>query len=94
MNIPRGGRGHKAPYQTVVMRVPLELHPEFEFEVNRYREQTLKGEQPTFRKPSLSLSEAKEEAKKILKGRKSAKKSLAKLLQVLYEEEVLEDDLT
>lgn len=46
---PVGGRGHKAPYKTVQMRVPLPLKAQFESEIERYRNAVLTGDKPVDR---------------------------------------------
>jgi hypothetical protein len=38
MNKPVGGRGHKAPYQTVVVRIPVDLKSQVDELVDRFRE--------------------------------------------------------
>ena len=38
MNKPVGGRGHKAPYQTMVMRIPVDCRQQIDDFVMRYRE--------------------------------------------------------
>lgn len=41
---PLGGRGKKAPYQTMQMRVPIPLKPKFEGLIADYREKVLLGD--------------------------------------------------
>jgi hypothetical protein len=101
MSKPVGGRGKKAPYETKTLRVPLELLPEFEDRINEYRAAVIEGvsvEQTvdvSTQKHStlLEFTKAVEEAKRILKGKRSAKVSLIKLLQVIYSAVVTEKDL-
>jgi hypothetical protein len=38
MNKPVGGRGHKASYQTTVVRIPIDLKPQIDELVERFRE--------------------------------------------------------
>ena len=38
MNKPVGGRGHNAPYQTTVVRIPIELKQRVDELVNQFRE--------------------------------------------------------
>lgn len=38
MNKPVGGRGHKAPYQTTVVRIPIDLKLQVDELVNQFRE--------------------------------------------------------
>jgi hypothetical protein len=86
MNIPKGGRGKKAPYETTIIRVPVPLVESIERQVNEYREFVVNGTQPPY--PAINLEVALIHAKQILKQKKSAKVSLEKLLQVLYGDEV------
>lgn len=94
-NKPKGGRGIKAPYQTTVLRVPVPLIDKFEKQIDEFRELALQGitndnEPPEavnkFDNEPLTQSEAIEQAQKIIKQRKSAKLSLTKLLQVIYDD--------
>ena len=92
-NKPKGGRGIKAPYQTTVLRVPVPLIDKFEKHIDEFRELALQGitndNEPRqavnkFDNQPLTQLEAIEQAQKIIKQRKSAKLSLNKLLQVIY----------
>jgi hypothetical protein len=104
MNKPIGGRGKKAPYNTVVMRIPKPLAEKVERIVDWYRIAALEGivTQDDLRRlepwkseySCLGKSEAILRAKEILRQKKSAKQSLLKLLQVLYGLEIDEKDLT
>ena len=40
---PKGGRSKKAPYQTTVIRVPVELVPIIEAQLESYRAQQITG---------------------------------------------------
>lgn len=90
MNTPKGGRGKKAPYQTTTIRVPVPLQSEFEARINEYCEFVVSGTQPPVKLDEalnltkVSYSEAVAYAEDILKQKKSARKSIEKLLQVLY----------
>jgi hypothetical protein len=44
MNKPVGGRGHKAAYQTTVIRIPIDLKPQIDELVNRFHEGSLEIE--------------------------------------------------
>jgi hypothetical protein len=37
MSKPVGGRGHKAPYQTMTIRIPIDVKPQVEEIVERFR---------------------------------------------------------
>lgn len=103
MNKPVGGRGHKAPYETKILRVPVPLVTDFEGMIEYYRNGLAMGidsEELMNRSiakrlgyTELKKPEALVEAKKILSSRKSARQSLLKLLQVIYGNEITEDDL-
>jgi hypothetical protein len=98
---PVGGRGKRTPWKTKVIRVPDVL----ESDVNRaigilYQsyDQESNLADPNF-KICLEMVKANkleviQEAKKILRSRKSAKISILKLLQVIYGDGVTEKDLT
>ena len=79
MDKPIGGRGHKAPYETVVVRIPRPLESVVVAMVDRFREQDC---QAVF--SAVSLDEAVDAARKVLSRKKSARVSVSKLLGVLY----------
>lgn len=101
MSKPLGGRGVKAPYETKLVRVPIPIVPRVEQIIEDYRNLVINGEESEFVKhPELaacvtpvSYSEALQRAKEIVKSRRSASESLAKLLQVLYGGAVSKEDL-
>ena len=88
-NLPKGGRGKKAPYDTAVVRVPRPCLDAVWAILDQYRET---GEVPTIGGDILSFVDASKEASFIYQSRigrtKSAKACLEKLLQVIYEENV------
>jgi len=98
---PKGGRGHTAPYETTHVRVPVDIKPKVERMIQDYRELKLAGTTPESEKypqhPSamtlVSFDEAINHAREILKGKKSASDSLAKLLTALYGGEISKEDL-
>jgi hypothetical protein len=87
MSKPVGGRGKKAPYETVTIRVPVPLQADLEKQVNDYREFVVNGTQSEV-KALPDRAAAIAHAKEILKQKKSARESLLKLLQVLYGGEI------
>ena len=100
MSKPKGGRGKIAPYKTTHMRVPVPLKKRVSKLIEEYRDglsqtddehQYSSSESKELDK--LSLTEAKEKCKDIVKQKKSARVSLAKLLTALYGEEVAPQDL-
>lgn len=97
----KGGRGKKAPYETQVVRVPVPIIPQVDQLIEDYTLSALNVEVPEFKKnpevaasvTPVSYSEAVQHAKQILKSKKSAAESLAKLLQVLYGGTISKADL-
>lgn len=83
MNIPKGGRGKKAPYETTTIRVPVPLLKTIEEQVDQYREFVVNGT-VTATASMMSYEDAVAHSKEILKQKKSARQSIEKLLQVLY----------
>jgi hypothetical protein len=88
-NLPKGGRGKKAPYDTAVVRVPRPCLDAVWAILDQYRET---GEVPTIGDDILPFVDASKEASFIYQSRtgrtKSAKICLEKLLQVIYKENV------
>lgn len=91
MNKPSGGRGRKAPYETIVVRVPTPILPQVEVLIDNYRNSILSGNDVVNKQ--LEKSDVIEAAKKILKSKQSAKLSILKLLQVLYGDDITDNDL-
>jgi hypothetical protein len=84
MDKPKGGRGVKAPYETTHIRVPVPLKDEVDALVSRYREQgDSQGNQSV-----LSVDEAIDQGRNILKQKKSAKISIEKLLTAIYRQTI------
>jgi hypothetical protein len=81
MNMPKGGRGVKAPYETVVIRVPKPIESDILETVQSYRDGSYKPVTSNLDKDKMIGL-----AKSILSEKKSAKISLTKLLQVLLED--------
>lgn len=101
MTKPVGGRGHKAPYSTVVLRVPEPLLSHFEEQAETYRQAVVNANEPDWDSQSIrrisvvqtDLVEAIKQAKKILRSKMSKEKSIAKLLQLIYGVQVSSEDL-
>ena len=100
-NIPKGGRGHRAPYETTHRRIPTDIKPEIEILIDRYRTAILNGEEYT---PMISedyrtcpLLPPYEEmigiCKKIIRQKQSLRKGLAKLVSILYKVDCNPKDL-
>lgn len=81
MPINKGGRGKKADYESKVIRVPLPIIGEVETLIQCFHDDLL--DKPF--SDNRSLGEAITIAQSILKSKKSAKESVRKLLQVLYQ---------
>jgi hypothetical protein len=45
MSKPVGGRGHKAPYQTITIRIPIDVKEQVEEIVERFRDSDLESTQ-------------------------------------------------
>ncbi len=85
MSINKGGRGKKAPYKTVIVRVPVPIVAMVQQMIDGYR---LTGNVPeltnTNHLPSKDDLIAKSE--QIIKSKKSARQSLEKLINYIYSE--------
>ena len=81
MNVWKGGRGVKAPYETTHVRIPTPIKSKVEKLSNAYKDGI-----------ELDLVSSKDsainEAKNILRSKKSARESLSRLLTSLYREEI------
>lgn len=94
MNKPKGGRGIKAPYRTVVVRVPEPIANRIEILCDTYRTMSLAGEitqDDLLKFDSFGTSYSSvpkvtvvEEANKLLRAKKSKRDTIVKLLQLLY----------
>jgi hypothetical protein len=101
MNKPVGGRGRKAPYETTLIRVPVPVYEQVEKIADDYRRLVLEGEENNVDENSdfrvdiskVKFDDALQRAREILKQKKSAADSMAKLLQVLYGGTVSKEDL-
>lgn len=93
MVLPKGGRGHKAPYETCTVRVPVPIRDKVETVVEQYRLSVLKGEGGSVRVVNPSFEQALDAARKIDRQKKSRRQSLRKLLQVLYDVEITDEML-
>lgn len=73
---PKGGRGHKAPYESTHVRVPEPIKAEVDRLVSGYRESK--------QVKAVELEEVKALALEVLRQKKSARVSLEKLLTSLF----------
>jgi hypothetical protein len=93
MDIPKGGRGKKADYETTHARIPVALKELVTGLSNEYKQT---GIVPSMeRQPTLLDIMTKDEAivlaNSLVKGKKSLKVSLSKLLTALYQTDVTID---
>jgi thymidylate synthase len=101
MNKPLGGRGKKAPYETAVVRVPVDLISAIEDMVESYRISAIKGESLQVSEKSKSVisvigvtyQEVIQEVFKILRLKKSASESISRLLKFIYDVNISANDL-
>lgn len=93
MSVRKGGRGHKAPYQTKQMRVPVPVQDKVREIVKQFHRE-LEGEETQDLKSSIKeLDEAIKLAKSILGHKKAARYSMAKLLTGIYGVQITPEDL-
>lgn len=85
-----GGRGNKAPYETVTIRIPKPMYPLVYKLCCEYRAKVVSENNDLTLQlyTSKTLQEAIAETQHIIKQKKGAKVSLEKLLQVLYKAEI------
>jgi hypothetical protein len=84
MSKPVGGRGHKAPYETTHMRVPVPVKEKVEQIIEEFRSGSVADSSRLF----TSVEDAVNAAQQILKQKKSARESMKKLLMSIYGVEV------
>lgn len=82
--LPKGGRGHKVPYETCTVRIPVAIKDQVEQLANEYRTAAIEGNQFTVDTGVYTLDKAIAIAKKLLKQKRSAKQTIINLLQVIY----------
>lgn len=84
MSVWKGGRGVKAPYESTHVRVPEPIKEKVQAIVQAYKDGILGEDESGI----MSLEDALESARKILKQKKSARISLENLLSVIYGKDV------
>lgn len=92
MTIPKGGRGHRAPYETTHIRIPVPIKGKVETLIEEFRLEVIDGVKPV-RDDKLTLESAKEKAKKLLKAKTSKLETVSRLLTLIYGEEVTTQEL-
>lgn len=94
MTKPVGGRGHKAPYETTHLRIPVPLKPDIEKLIENYRLLVVDGIEIETEKDSLlPLEDAIEMCRRMVKARKSKLDDFSKLLTAIYKAEINKEDL-
>ena len=84
MSVWRGGRGVKAPYESTHVRIPVPIKDKVEQLSQAYKDGRLDELEPQF----MSLENAAEIARSILKQKKSARVAMEKLLKEIYGEDI------
>ena len=92
MNKPKGGRGKKAPYNSLTVRIPEDLKDRVESLVEDYRQFILDGIQSTDN-DIPTIDEIKELSKQLLKGRTTRKDIVVKLVTSIYGVTLTDKDL-
>jgi hypothetical protein len=92
-DIPKGGRGHKASYETTHARIPVALKVLVQRLSDDYKVNGLTPDNEAAIFPPLKLQkmQAIQLAVQILKSKKNAKTSMEKLLTGLYGVDVIID---
>ena len=92
MKKPVGGRGKKAPYETKIKRIPLELEAQVDSMIEEYRA-NLTGDSDRQDNAMLSLADAIALVKKLMKAKKSKSETVHKLVTGIYKTAIDKDDL-
>lgn len=92
MKKPVGGRGKKAPYETKIKRIPLELEAQVDSMIEDYRA-NLTGDGDRQDNAMLSLAEAIALVKKLMKAKKSKLETVHKLVTGIYRTAIDKEDL-
>lgn len=103
MIVPKGGRGLKAPYETVIIRVPVPMIKDIENQVEAFRDLVFNGlidpkrdtldQYEDMGLSTVSYYQAIKLAKTVLNQKKGARKSVVKLLHLLYSSNVSEEEI-
>lgn len=92
MTKPVGGRGKKAPYQTKIKRIPLELESQIDSMITEYRA-NLTGADDRQENSILSLADAIALVKKLMRAKKSKSDTIHKLVTGIYKTDIDKEDL-
>ena len=79
MEKPKGGRGHKVPFERKVIKVPVPVEEQVRGLIDDFYDNDY--EVP---KAAIGLDKAVDEAKQVLSQKKGAKTSVESLLKKLY----------
>ena len=92
MDKPKGGRGKKAPYETTIKRIPIELESQIESMIETYRLKVIDGieSQDTGIMP---IEKTKELSRKLLRAKTSKINTVIKLVTSIYGVEIDKDEL-
>lgn len=92
MDKPKGGRGKKAPYETTIKRIPIELESQIESMIESYRLKVIDGieSQDTGIMP---IEKTKELSRKLLRAKTSKIDTIIKLVTSIYGVEISKDEL-
>ena len=94
MSKPLGGRGQKAPYQTKSKRIPIELEQEIDSMIEAYRSLVIDGIETTKTNNVLSVEDAKQLAKNLVKAKGNKTDVAIKLVTGIYGVTITKEDLT
>lgn len=94
MSKPLGGRGQKAPYQTKSKRIPIELESDIDAIIEAYRNFVIDGIDIPKDDNILSIDEAKNLAKILVKGKGNKMDVTIKLMTGIYGTVITKEDLT
>lgn len=99
-DVPRGGRGQRAPYETTTVRVPKPILTEVEQLIGQYRAMALGGKDVLSEHKNLvpdhkiDFKSAIIKAQELLGDKKASKKvTVKKLLESIYGEQVKLENL-
>ena len=92
MDKPKGGRGKKAPYNSVTVRVPEDLKETVETLVDDYRHGR-RGLTEIKSSAIPSIDDIKLLSKQLLKGRATRKEIVIKLVMGIYGVTLTDEDL-
>lgn len=93
MNKPVGGRGKKAPYETTVKRIPIDLEAQIDSMIEDYRANLI-GEDDRPKNSMLSFPSAMALAKKLIRAKSSKLDTVHKLVTGIYNTDIDKQELT